>query len=97
MKSPVIVLALASLAACATTTTPNYDDRFGNAVREAKQRMIINPDAGKEPGHVAGMDGKAARETMIRYHDSFKAPPPVTNVINIGGSIGGTGAGSGGQ
>ena len=93
MKSPVIVLALASLAACATTTTPNYDAHFGNAVREAKQKMIINPDAGKETDNVAGIDGTSAREAIIRYHDSFKAPPPVTNVINIGGSIGGAGAG----
>jgi hypothetical protein len=97
MKTLAIVLALASLAACSTTTTPNYDANFGNAVREAKQKMIINPDAGKEPDQVTGIDGKAARETVIRYHDSFKSPPPVTNVINIGGSLGGEGAGAGKQ
>ena len=34
------------------------------------------------------MDGKAARETMMRYQDSFKEPPPAVNVINIGGAIG---------
>jgi hypothetical protein len=97
MKTLAIVLALALLPACSTTTTPNYDASFGNAVREAKQNMIINPDAGKEPDQVTGIDGKAARETVIRYHDSFKSPPAVTNVINIGGSLGGEGTGAGNQ
>ena len=35
------------------------------------------------------MDGRAAREAVGRYQDSFKSPPPVVNVINIGGSVGG--------
>ena len=51
--------------------------------------MTINPDAGKNPDQVAGMDGKAGRETIILYQDTFKAPPPVVNVINIGGGLGG--------
>jgi hypothetical protein len=36
------------------------------------------------------MDGKAAAEALGRYQDSFKTPPPVVNVINIGGAVGGT-------
>jgi hypothetical protein len=46
---------------------------------------------------VSGLDGQAAREAMGRYHDSFKKPPPSFNVINIGGSIAGSGSGGGGQ
>ena len=82
------------LGGCAASTTPNYDARFGDAVREARQRMTINPNAGREGDPVAGMDGLAASEAFDRYHDSFKAPPPVVNVINIGGSVSG---GKGGQ
>jgi hypothetical protein len=81
------------LAGCSTTTTPHYDARFGDAVRDAKRKMTINPDAGKTADPVTGMDGRASRETMVRYKDSFKAPPPVVNVINIGGGIGGGGGG----
>lgn len=78
------------LAGCAvSSSTPNYDKRFGDAVREARMRMTLNPNAGRNPDPIAGMDGRAAHEAYGRYHDSFKAPPPVTNVINIGGAVGG--------
>ena len=88
MNTPAIALLLTLLTGCASVT-PHYDARFGEAVREAKLKMIINPDAGKNPDQALGMDGKSARETMIRYQDTHKAPPPAVNVINIGGSIGG--------
>jgi hypothetical protein len=74
------------LAACANSPTPNYDARFGDAVREARQRMTINPNAGKADASPAGLDGRAAQAALGRYQDSFKSPPPVINVINIGGS-----------
>ena len=83
--------AAASLLVLVTgcSTTPEYDTRFGDAVREARLKMTIDPDAGKKHGAqaLAGIDGKAAHEAVARYHESFKAPPPVVNVINIGGSI----------
>ena len=78
------------LAGCASTT-PHYDARFGDAVRDAKRKMTINPDAGKRADQALGLDGRASRESMQRYHDSYKTPPPAVNVINIGGAIGGGG------
>ena len=80
-------VALPLLGGCAISPTPNYDARFGDAVRQSRQQMTLNPDAGATAAPVAGMDGKAAHEAMGRYQDSFKAPPPVVNVINIGGSV----------
>lgn len=74
---------LAILAGC--STTPNYDARFGDTVRQARIAMTINPNASANPDPVAGIDGQAAREAFARYQDSYKAPPPVVNVINIGG------------
>ena len=88
MRKPLALLVLALLAGCATSTTPNYDARFGQAVREARLRMTLNPNAVAGPEAATGMDGLAAHEAFGRYHDSFKAPPPVVNVINIGGSVG---------
>lgn len=90
MNKLASVILLGLLAGCATSTTPNYDAKFGNAVREARLRMTINPDAGNNPDPVAGMDGKAAQEGVSHYQGSFKVPPPVVNVINIGGSTGGS-------
>lgn len=74
---------LTMLAGC--STTPNYDLRFGDAVRQARGAMTINLQASENPDPAAGIDGRAAHEAIGRYQDSFKAPPPVVNVINIGG------------
>ncbi len=76
----------AMLAGC--STTPHYDAHFGDAVRQARLAMTINSNASANPDQVAGIDGPAAREALTRYQESFKAPPPVVNVINIGGSVG---------
>ncbi|MFC7517913.1 hypothetical protein ACFQUU_23160 [Herbaspirillum sp. GCM10030257] len=86
MKISVAVFCVGVLGAC--STTPNYDAKFGDAVRQSRIQMTINPDAGKNLDSVAGMDGKSAKEAVGRYQGSFKEPPPVTNVINIGGSVG---------
>lgn len=88
MNKSASVLLLALLAGCATSTTPNYDARFGDAVRQARQTMTLNPTAGTTAAAPTGIDGKAAREASERYQESFKKPPPVVNVINIGGAIG---------
>lgn len=88
MKKLPIAVVLALLSGCAVSPTPNYDARFGDAVRQARHMMILNPNAGTNPDPIAGMGGKAAGEAIGRYHESFRAPPPVVNVINIGGAIG---------
>lgn len=92
MRTLAIVLVAAVLAGCASTPTPHYDAKFGEAVRNARQAMTLNPNAAQNPAPT-GMDGIASREAVDRYHDTFKAPPPVVNVINIGGAVSGSGGG----
>lgn len=87
MKTIMLLLSAALLGGCAGTT-PAYDARRGDAVRQARLAMTIDPGAGVGGGAVAGLDGRAAHEATGRYVDSFKAPPPVVNVINIGGAAG---------
>lgn len=84
----LFALAAGSLAGC-VSPTPMLDKHFGDAVRSAVAQQTLNPDAGRNTDPVAGLDGPAANEAITLYHESFKAPPPVTNVINIGGRIGG--------
>lgn len=86
-----ILLAAIGLAGCASTS-PVLDSHFGEAVNAAKAQQIINPDASQNTDPVAGVDGKAADAAMDRYHRSFVAPPPTTNVFTIG--IGNSGASS---
>lgn len=88
IKSTTLALTLLLGTGCAHVT-PNYDARFGDAVRDARKKMTLNPDAGKDGNPVAGMDGRSASESMKQYHESYKTPPPAVNVINIGGAIGG--------
>ncbi len=92
MNKLAIALLLGLMTGCATVT-PNYDTKFGDTVRQAKLKMTINPAAGRIPGDMAGMDGIATRNSIILYQDTFKAPPPVVNVINIGGNVGSGGGG----
>jgi hypothetical protein len=88
MKTISLIILGCAIVGC-NTSTPNWDSRFGDSVREARRKMTINPDAGKQAEPVAGMDGPSAHNAVILYHDTFKEPPPVVNVINIGGTIGG--------
>ena len=87
--SVISLLTLVALLAGCGSTTPNYDTKFGDAVRQARFDMTINPNAGQNAGQAQGMDGVSASEAIKRYHDTYKAPPPVANVINIGGAAGG--------
>lgn len=91
MRNALGLLLATLLAGCGVSPTPHYDARFGDAVREARQRMILNPQAGTTAQAPTGLDGVAAREAIGRYQDQFKTPPPAVNVINIGGQIGGQG------
>ena len=89
--------AVLVLQACATTcptfdaciaTSPRLDARFGDSVNIAKAQQTLNPEASKNRNIVAGIDGKSAQETMVRYRESFRSPPPPSNVFTIGVSSG---------
>ncbi|HJW26890.1 MAG TPA: hypothetical protein VJ576_18470 [Rhodocyclaceae bacterium] len=84
MKTTPAILLGAALAAGCASTTPNYDRHFGAAVRTARAQQTINPDASRNTEPPAGIDGVAAKEAMGQYRESFQAPPPTFNVINIG-------------
>jgi uncharacterized lipoprotein len=87
MKLIAGVLSVATLYACASAT-PRLDSSFGHTVNKAKMQQTLNPDAGVTAGPVTGLHGTPARETIERYHDSFKAPPPTFEVF-FGGAGGG--------
>lgn len=76
------LLVLALLTAC--SSTPRADARFGDAVRIAKAQQTMHPEASKNMDQVKGMDGRAAREAIDRYHKSFKEPQQHQSVFTIG-------------
>jgi hypothetical protein len=83
MRTCLLVALASLLAGCAVSASPNYDMRFGQAVRAARQAMTINPGGSNVQNPVAGLDGVSAREAQVHYQNSFKEPPPPVNVINI--------------
>jgi len=85
MSRLTLFAAVFCLAGC--STTPNYDRQYGAGVREARLAMTLHPNAGASGDPASGQDGQAAREALLRYQDSYKAPPPVVNVINIGNGV----------
>jgi|KBSMisStaDraftv2_1062788.scaffolds.fasta_scaffold3990801_1 type IV pilus biogenesis protein CpaD/CtpE len=76
----ILGLAALTLEGCASKT-PYLDSRFGNAVNAAKAQQTINPRASLNPDPVSGIDGTAATESIGRYNDSFRAPPPTFEIF----------------
>ena len=85
----LILLALTTGLAACTTTTPNFDSSFGNAVNQAKAQQTLNPDASLNADPVAGLDGVAANAAIDNYTKSVTTPPPPATIINIGGGLSG--------
>jgi hypothetical protein len=89
-KTIAIIGTIAALALSGCVSIhPEVDRHYGEAVTAANNAQVLNPQGVRPPAGAPGIDGRAAKETMDRYVDSFKAPPPTMNVINIGGSLAG--------
>lgn len=82
----------ALLAAGCAENRYREEEGFGDAVRAAKARQIINPDASRNTARPDGMDGASAKSTIDRYEKSFESPPAPVNVFTIG--VGGGSAGT---
>jgi hypothetical protein len=82
-----IAAATGLLTACAATTTPQADARFGESVTLLRAQQVIHPEASADTDPVAGIDGKAAKGAMDNYRDSFRKPPPEATPTIGGGSV----------
>ena len=90
-KTKMVIGALGALTLCAcASTTPQADSRFGHAVNQAKLQQTLNPGPASTT-IPSGMGGTPARESIERYHETFKAPPTTFEVIF------GSGVSSGGR
>ena len=84
-------LTLVSVLTACVEPAPRYEAEFGSATRATLKAQIINPNAGNNPDPVAGLDGRAARDAINKYQNSFAEPKPIENVINIGVGTGNSG------
>jgi hypothetical protein len=90
-----LVLAAALSAAGCSAPRTAVDNRFGQALTNARAAQVVDPDAPSRARAPALTDGQASKSAIDRYQKSFDAPPAPVNVLNIGigsGSAGGGGA-----
>ena len=83
-----LMLAL-MLAACAHSSTPALDQRFGDAVRLAMAQQVRYPASAGNRQPADGLDGASAHAVMQRYRASFaepnaQAPQPVQFMLGGG-------------
>lgn len=83
-----LLASLFALSACAPVT-PHWDDQFGKSVKFAVAQQTANPEASRNTDPVTGIDGRAAAESIKRYQDSFREPPPPAPLIQITNTGGG--------
>lgn len=85
MRYLLCLLAAGALSGCASlSTTPQWDARFGIDTRTTLALQIIDPDAGRNGGSVAGMDGRAARSAYERYQKAAGEPAQQPSSLTIG-------------
>ena len=78
-----LIAALSMTAGCSGTSGtvfPGQDTllerNWGRSFEAAKYSQILNPEAGKIPDSVDGMDGQAADVTSKTYRKTFEKEPP---------------------
>lgn len=84
-----LVLGVAAQLTGCSSTTPELDAKFGDAMRAVREGQTLDPAASANEDPVLGVDGKAAVSAQDRYQESFKSPPKTFEILGIGGSLGG--------
>jgi len=64
MKTLALLCAAMTAAGCAHSPTPQYDMRFGEAVRTARLAMTIDPNAAARGDAAGGLDGRRHRRAQ---------------------------------
>jgi hypothetical protein len=80
-------MALLILLAAGCATEPTRLERaYGTSYHFARVSQTLAPTAAMNLAPVAGLDGKAARHVLERYHETFAKPlPPPSFVLSVGG------------
>ena len=59
------------------------DRNWGNAFETARNRQILNPEAGMNQEPVKGLDGMAVEKSVNKYEKSFEKAAPQDRVVNV--------------
>ena len=81
IKLTTVVFVPIAFGIAGCNAAPNFDSHFGYAVNTAKAQQIINPDAALNSAPVVGLDGTPAKNSIDRYQNTFKEPPPTFEIF----------------
>ena len=79
------LLAAAALAGCALT--PRFDRDFGQSVRQATAAQTLDPQAGRTPRPVTGIDGASAALIYDNYQKSYRTPESQGSSLTTGSGM----------
>ena len=71
-RNRFVLAALLGAALAGCSSTPRFNDHFGDAVRANLSAQVLDPAASSNVNPANGVDGKAALATQERYQRSFK-------------------------
>jgi len=77
--------ALAGMLLCGCSTTPRFNEHFGQSVRANVSAQVLDPAAAANTNTAAGMEGGAAAIAHGRYQESFKEPEKPIKALVISG------------
>ena len=77
-----LIAALLIFSGCGTRETM-LDRNWGSSFESAKQSQILNPEAGKNPDPVVGLDGQVVENNMEKYRQGFKKDTSKEMTITI--------------
>ena len=82
-----VIVALSLVSGCKGTDfskrESTLEKNWGRSFKEAKENQILNPEAGKNPEPVTGLDGQAANSSMEKYRGQFKEKDNSEDASNI--------------
>jgi hypothetical protein len=64
--------------------TDILDSHQGQSLKSAMNEQVLNPEAGKEPTPVVGLDGKAAAANMEKYRKALKQEEKIEKTVGVG-------------
>jgi hypothetical protein len=85
---PTLCLVAAALCGC-VATAPEWETRFGDAVRQSRAAQVIDPAAPSRNVTAPGADGKATAGALTGYATSYgyavkEAKQPPLTVLPAG-------------
>lgn len=91
-------LALVTGLAGCMSTSPVYEQHFGESVRIVRAMQTLNPEATNNADPGINVNGRAATAAMDRFNGLYQSPPSDGNGYTVGvGAVQGGGLGNMGR